>query len=80
MVSNFQVNTNDPNVMYLNHVVNLNKDLFELMRKSARKAVAGNLVFHRDYSLFKCQRLLSSQTFSLLRRGLCLNLQDNSGT
>ncbi len=61
----------------LNHLVNLNKDHFELMRESARKADAGSLVYHRDYTLFKCQRLLSLQTFSLVQSGICSNLQDD---
>ncbi len=61
----------------LNSLVNLNKDLFELMRKSARKVVAGSLVYNRDYTLFKCQRLLSLQTFSLVQRGLSSKLQDD---
>ncbi len=74
MVSNFQINTCDPNVMYLNHLVTSNKDLFQLMRKSARKADAGILVYHRDYSLFKCQWLLSLQTFSVIQRNLCGDL------
>ncbi len=41
MVSNFQINTNDPNITYLKRPVNSNEDLFELIRKSARKAVTG---------------------------------------
>ncbi len=48
MVSNFQINTSDPNVMCLNRLVNLNKDLFELMKKPARKTVTGILVYDRD--------------------------------
>ncbi len=41
MVSNFQINTNDPGIMYLNHLVIPKKDLLELMTKSGEKAVAG---------------------------------------
>ncbi len=48
MVSNIQINSNDPSIMYLNPRVISNKDLFELMRKSAGKEVAGILVYHRD--------------------------------
>ncbi len=34
--------------MYLNHLAIPKKDLFDLMTKSARKAVAGILAYHRD--------------------------------
>ncbi len=40
MVSNFQINTNDPSIMYLNHLVIPKKNLLEIMTKSGRKAVA----------------------------------------
>ncbi len=50
MVSNFQINTNDPSIMYLNHLVIPKKYLFELMTKSGRKAVAGILARQKEHA------------------------------
>ncbi len=41
MVSNFQINTNNPSIMYLNRLLIPKKDLLELITESGKKAVAG---------------------------------------
>ncbi len=81
MVFNFQINTNDPNIMYQNPLINLKKYLFELARKSARKAVAGILVYHRDCILHMyvfCKQYCSSGTVMGIIHAVCEWIEDGT--
>ncbi len=47
MVSNFQINTNDPSIMYLNHLVIPKKDLLELMTEGRMLKHSVKIPYHQ---------------------------------